>query len=112
MDFPPPSGKRGPILLIVALAGVYLLSYLALTRSGAYAPAVWGEGGVKRYRWAPAGFYKPDDGGWNESLWCWLYMPLWLVDTKLWHSKRLPDDSDPKHPDTFPKRKRRAGAVP
>ena len=86
---------------------LYLLSYVALSPFGAYAPAVWGLNGVKWYAWAPPGFYDPATGEWIHTPLRIFYAPLSIADDRFWHLHYHPEDSDPQHPVVIPRFKRK-----
>ena len=91
----------------VVIGGVaaYLMAYLLLSSTGAYAPLVWGLNGVKWYGWAPTGFYDEASGDWRPLPFI-LFLPLNSLDNKFWHTHGLhPDNHDPKHPVVFPRRR-------
>jgi hypothetical protein len=89
------------------LLGIYVLSYIALSLFGAYAPAVWGLNGVKWYSWAPPGFYDPATGNWIHTPLRIFYAPLSIADDRFWHTHYHPENSDPQHPVVFPGFKRK-----
>lgn len=68
---------------LLVLLTAYVGSYLALSVQGRFEPALIGLNGVKRYMWAPCGFVT--DFRWNRTLLA-AYMPLYLLDTRLWHT--------------------------
>jgi hypothetical protein len=85
---------------LVVLCGLYILSYVALSRLGAYAPWITSpaqDGGryAKLWVWAPLGTYDPKTGG---SLWLEeFYSPLLTADRHHWHTKLYPDAGDPRY---------------
>ena len=63
---------------------IYLSSYVLISRMGRYEPAVFGSNGVKWHMWAPRGF--PDFSSTKGMSWQWLFVPLWLLDSRIWHT--------------------------
>ena len=99
--------KRGRIAVVLLLGG-YVLSYIALSSFGAYAPAAWGTAGVKWYAWAPVGFYEPTTGRWVHTPMRIIYAPLTFADDRLWHTHgHFPQDGDPTHPIELPNSERK-----
>lgn len=90
--------KRTPIVLSLVL-GAYVFSYVVLSSFGAYAPAIWGTNGIKRFVWAPLGFYRPSNGAWVRAPMRFFYAPLSFIDARYWHTHEpFPEESDPRHP--------------
>lgn len=69
---------------------LYFASYFLLSIAGRYEPEIFGFGRdaglnhVKQYAWAPKGF--PDFTNIRKFSWQWLYVPLWLLDYRVWHT--------------------------
>jgi hypothetical protein len=81
------------------LLGIYVLSYILLSSSGAYAPAAWGTNGVKWYAWAPVGFYSVGSGEWLPTPLRFIYAPLSIADQRFWHTHGyMPEATDRVHP--------------
>ena len=99
--------KQAAIVLSLLL-GIYVLSYVVLSRFGAYAPLVWGpsqEGWrPKSYHWAPPGFYVPSTGKWRSvgTHPIHIYAPLWALDNWTWHTHIFPEAGEPEHPLVIP----------
>jgi hypothetical protein len=70
---------------------LYFASYFLLSIAGRYEPEVFGfsrDDGlnhVKWHAWAPRGF--PDFTNIRKFSWQWVYVPLWLLDCRVWHSR-------------------------
>ena len=62
---------------------VYFGSYVLISKKGRYEPAAFGSKGVKNHMWAPQGF--PAFASTNGMTWQWLFVPLWLLDSRIWH---------------------------
>jgi hypothetical protein len=83
-----PDGNRSRAAVFGKAAGmllfVYVSSYFLISRMGRYEPAAFGSNGVKWYMWAPRGFPdRPSTKGMSRQ---WLFVPLWLLDSRLWHT--------------------------
>ena len=85
--------KSRLVATLLASLAIYIGSYLALSVQGSFEPAVIGLGGVKRFMWAPRGFVT--HFRWNSTMRA-AYMPLYLLDTRLWHT------SDDAYSDRYP----------
>jgi hypothetical protein len=86
---------RAPIILNLLL-GTYVLSYLALSVGGAYAPSAFGVSTIKAYRWAPRGFYNSASHTWRVGPRL-LYAPLYLADDYFIHNHHRPYGDDPTY---------------
>jgi len=62
----------------------YLCSYFVLTIKGSYMPLVVGMDGVKTWSWEPLGFR--DAKGKRHLGLCVFYIPLYWLDTRIWHT--------------------------
>ena len=71
-------------IAVALLLFVYLSSYVIISKMGRYEPAMFGSNGVKRHMWAPRGF--PDFSSTKGMSWQWLFVPLWLLDSRIWHT--------------------------
>ncbi len=84
-----------PFALLLCL---YIASYTAMSVRGQYEPAIIGADHVKLWAWAPDGFAP--NGLWRPRL-IYVYAPLYLLDTRLWHTGWDSDD-DPNENDASP----------
>lgn len=67
----------------------YLLTYLILSKNGAYEPAATGLNGVKWYAWAPHGFVareRPMSFRWRPFPY-YAFFPLYWLDCEHWHTE-------------------------
>jgi len=71
-------------IAVVLMLFVYVTSYILISTIGRYEPAAFGSNGVKWHMWAPRGF--PDSLSTKHMSWQLLFVPLWLVDSRIWHT--------------------------
>jgi len=88
----PNMSKRKLISAAIAstFACAYVVSYAVHSSQGQYVPNISGLQGPETYEWMPGGF---DSRILGQRLMMTLYVPLWLLDTHVWHTPRKVTES-------------------
>jgi hypothetical protein len=88
--------KKTATSTLVVIFLLYATCYLSLSLQGRYEPFIIGLAGVKSYLWAPRGLMTPDESPAWSRFKVYAFLPLFLVDTRLWHT------SDKAYGDKYP----------